>query len=232
MSKSENIPNHIGLILDGNRRWAKDNGLSSHMGHRKGAEVLRQVSREFLDKGVCNLSVFLFSVENWNRYEKEVSFLMNLLKEFMNNYLEEAMGENVRVLVLGSREALNKPLLATIDKVEKQTEKNSRATVSLCINYGGKQEIVDALKAIVDSGVQSDEIDEELVSKSIYGGELVPDLDMIVRTSGEKRLSGFMIWRAAYAELMFVDKHWPDFDIEDVDKVLKEYSNRKRRFGK
>ncbi len=232
MSETKNIPKHIGLIMDGNRRWAKERGLSTLMGHRKGAEVLRQVSREFFDSGVKNLSLYVFSTENWKRTQEEVDYLMRLIREFMKSHIEEAMRDNIRVLVLGSREGLNDKVLEIIEKTEEQTAKNTEGRLILCINYGGRQEIIDAVQAAAKNGAEMEKLEIEQLSGQMYGGDLVPDLDLIVRTSGEQRLSGFMLWRSAYAEFIFVDKFWPDFDKNDAKAVLSEYSKRKRRFGK
>lgn len=225
------MPRHLGLILDGNRRWAKSAGLPKLQGHKKGYENLKVIADAALDQGVEYLSAYIFSTENWNRAEKEVGYLMKLVVEVFTKDIESFMEKNVKIVFLGSRERLSKAVLNAISRAEEQTKDNNRGTLALCFNYGGHLEIVDAVKRIVASGVDEDEVDEKLIEQNIYRPE-VPPVDFMIRTSGEQRLSNFMLWRIAYAELHFVDKHWPAFTVEDLEQALEEYSARQRRFGK
>ncbi len=223
------IPKHVGIILDGNRRWAKAQGLPAVEGHRKGMEVFKDVSLAAFDRGVHYVSAYIFSTENWKRTEEEVSYLMGLVVKAVEKHLDTFHDAGIRLVHMGSRENLNAKVLEAIDRSVAKTAENKRGTLALCFNYGGHQEIVDAVQSIVDSGETS--ISKETISAAIYVPE-VPPCDMIIRTSGEQRLSGFMLWRSEYAELKFVDKHWPDFSVDDLDDALEEYKNRERRVGK
>ncbi len=225
------IPRHVGLILDGNRRWAKDRGLPTLEGHRKGADNLREIAEDFFNKGVSVVSAYVFSTENWKRSEKEVGYLMKLTTKFLDDFLKDAIENDVRIVVMGSRQNLSDSVLKAIEKAEKETLQNEKHTLALCLNYGGRQEIIDAVKFIIDGNIDSDCIDEPTFHQYLYGDNTIGDVDIVVRTSGEQRLSGFMTWRTVYSELMFIDKHWPDFDETDVDAVLEEYISRQRRFG-
>lgn len=225
------IPKHVGLILDGNRRWAKANGLPTLEGHRKGADNLRKISEEFFNRGVAFVSAFVFSTENWKRAEKEVGYLMKLITDFLGKYIDDAMEHNIRVVILGSRQKLSSTVLKAIDNAEAKTRNNTKGTLALCLNYGGRQEIIDAVKFIAESNIDPECIDEEYFDQYLYSGRLLPDIDLVVRTSGEQRLSGFMTWRTTYSELLFIDKHWPEVDENDVDDILHEYASRQRRYG-
>ncbi len=226
------IPRHVGLIIDGNRRWAVSRGKPASAGHREGVKVLKKISRDFFSRGVTVVSAYVFSKENWNRSEKEVSFLMALLTKFVEDYIKDAQENNIRIVVLGGRDRLASGVLKAINNAEEQTASNTGGVLALCFNYGGRQEIVDAAKKLLEKGMSPGDLDESGITQELYKSEIVPDIDLIVRTSGEQRLSGFMTWRSTYSELIFVDKHWPDFDESDVDLVLEEYANRQRRFGK
>lgn len=225
------IPRHVGLILDGNRRWAKVLGLPTLEGHRKGADNLRIIAEEFFNRGVRVVSAFVFSTENWKRSEKEVSYLMKLTTKFLEDFLKDALENDVRIVVLGSREHLNKSVLKAIEKAEKVTLQNEKHTLALCLNYGGRQEIIDAVKYVIAGNIDPECIDESTFNQYLYGDNTIGDIDIVVRTSGEQRLSGFMTWRTTYSELMFIDKHWPDVNKSDVDMILEEYARRQRRFG-
>lgn len=221
---------HIGIILDGNRRWAKANGKKTVEGHKKGAEVFKQVSLSLFDKDIEYVSAFVFSTENWQRANEEVDYLMKLVVKAVELHLEEYNKKGIRIRVLGSRESLTPTVLAAIERTEDKTKGNGRGTLALCFNYGGRNEIVEACRAIVDSGVKSEKISEDTITNSIYCSD-IPNVDLVVRTSGEQRISGFMLWRAAYAEFSFIDKFWPDITVEDFDKVIDDYTCRDRRFG-
>lgn len=228
MSKEERtVPTHIGYIMDGNRRWAKRHGLPSYEGHLAGYNRVKDIVRASVDAGVKYVSFYAFSTENWDRTEKEVSYLMKLMLKMFTSDLDEVVGENVRIVVAGTDDRLDKKIVQAARAAEEKTAHNTRATVLLCFNYGGQKEIVEAVKKLVASG---EDISEQAISDNLYAPD-VPPCDIIVRTSGEQRLSNFMLWRAAYSELLFVEKDWPDMDADDVDNVIKVYSQRGRRYG-
>lgn len=222
------VPRHLGIILDGNRRWAKEHGLKTLEGHQKGAEVFRDIVYAAVDRGIEFISAYVFSTENWKRTQEEVSYLMRLVVRVTESYLEEFHEHGIKVLILGSREGLDKKVMASLDKTVEKTASNTKGTVALCFNYGGHAEIIDAIKALPDD--KKADLTPEVFEQYLYASE-VPAVDLVMRTSGEQRTSGFMLWRADYAELMFVDKYWPDFSVADLDGVLADYSKRKRRFG-
>jgi undecaprenyl diphosphate synthase len=227
---TEATPRHIGYIVDGNRRWAKERGLPAIKGHAAGYKVLHEVVQVSFDAGVEYVSAYIFSTENWKRSEEEVGKLMNMVIKAAVDDLHIFQERNIKVVILGSRDRLSTGVLQSIERVEEQTAGNTRGTLAVCFNYGGQQEIADACKKIVQSGIDSDEITPELITQHLYVPE-VPSVDMVVRTSGEQRLSNFMLWRSAYSEFMFMDKLWPDMTKDDVAAILKEYSRRGRRFG-
>lgn len=224
------IPTHLGIILDGNRRWANANGLSLLEGHRKGAEVFKDIALGTFDRGVKYLSAFVWSTENWSRTEEEVSYIMGLVVKGVEDYLDSLHKEGVRVIVLGRRDGLRRKVLEAIRKTEEKTRDNTRGTLALCFNYGGQEEIVDAFKTLVARGISENEVSAEAISKALYAPDM-PPIDLLIRTSGEQRTSGYMMWRADYAELHFNDKLWPDFTPGDLDVALADFSKRKRRFG-
>ncbi len=229
MSKSD-VPQHIGYIVDGNRRWAKQYGLPAYEGHLAGYNAIKDVAIATFDSGVEYMSAYVFSTENWKRSQDEVSKLMKLVLRLLTTDLPEFEKRNIRLQIIGSREGVDAKILEAIDKAEAQTVGNTGGTLCLCFNYGGHLELVDAYKKIARSGVDPDDITAETVADNLYAPE-IPAIDLIVRTSGEQRLSNFMLWRSAYSELMFIDKNWPDMTAEDVAAILLEYSGRKRRFG-
>ena len=229
MEHVTSTPKHLGLILDGNRRWAKAQGLPTLEGHRKGYENLKTIALAAYDRGVSIVSAYVFSTENWNRSQEEVTYLMKLLIWVARHEVNELHKRNVRLRVLGSRNRLSAQVLKAIDEAELKTAKNSGGTLCLCLNYGGQQEIVDGVNKLLSQKVEK-EITADLFEQYLYAAD-VPSVDLIIRTSGEQRLSNFMLWRAAYSELLFVDKHWPDFNEDDLDLALKEYAGRTRRFG-
>lgn len=227
---SDIIPQHIGYIVDGNRRWAKIHGLPAYEGHLAGYEALKEVALATLSAGVPYVSAYVFSTENWKRSEDEISKLMGLLIRLFTTDLNIFLDNNVRLKVIGTRERLSDKVIKAIDNAEVKTANMTGGTFVACLNYGGQLEITDACKKIVQSGVDIDSITSELIEQHLYAPE-VPPIDIVVRTSGEQRLSNFMLWRSAYSELMFLDKTWPDMTKEDVTAILKEYSRRGRRFG-
>lgn len=230
MSQEMGLPQHIGYIMDGNRRWARSHGLPAYEGHLAGYNSLKDVLTATIEAGVKYASVYAFSGENWQRDQDEVSRLMNLFVSAVKNDIDYIQKQQVRVVVLGGRDNLDAKILAAIENIESKTAENTAGVLALCFNYGGQAEIADAVKKIVQSGVSADEVTPELITQYLYAPE-VPPCDVIVRTSGEQRLSNFMLWRAAYSELIFLNKNWPDMRKEDVVNILEEYKKRNRRFG-
>lgn len=224
------IPAHVGIILDGNRRWAKAANKKTLEGHRKGAEVFKEISQHLFSRGVHTISAYIFSSENWSRTEEEVDYLMRLVVKAVEVHLDEYHRNGIRIRIIGRRDQLDKKVLAAIVRTEEKTASNSTGELVLCFNYGGRLEIVDACRELINEGVGADVLDEELFASKLYSPE-VTDIDLLVRTSGEKRLSGFMLWRASYAELCFINKMWPDMQTTDFDEILADYGARERRFG-
>lgn len=224
------IPPHIGFILDGNRRWAQDNGLPKLEGHRRGYDNLKTIAFAAFDRGVSFVSAYIFSTENWNREKSEVSYLMTLALKMVTKDLDELHKKGVRVVWFGTKEKLSDKLLDALHTAEETTKDNQGGTLILCFNYGGRKELAEGVKRLILDGYGADDISEELIAGYLYESG-IPAVDMIVRTSGEQRISNFMLWRAAYSELLFVDKHWPAFTVDDLDAALEEYKNRHRRFG-
>lgn len=224
------LPTHLGVIPDGNRRWAKEHGLPTLEGHRRGLDVAKEIVRAAYDRGVRNFTLYAFSTENWSRTEDEVSYLMDLFHVLLTKEIKEFADRGARLKVLGRRDKLSPKLVEAIEKAEQETADNDGGTVSLCLNYGGKLEMVDAFKSMLAAGVKPEDVTPELISEYVYGPE-VPPVDLIIRTSGERRVSGFMLWRSDYAEFYFCEKNWPDFTVADLDEALADYAARQRRFG-
>lgn len=230
MSDTTVLPTHVGIVLDGNRRWAKENGLATLKGHRKGMDVLKDVSLHAFERGVKYLSAYIFSTENWQRAEEEVNYLMELTVRAVEKYLDEYHERGIKIIILGRRDGIRDNVLGAITRAEEKTRENAGGTLALCFNYGGKEEIVDAVKQIVSSGLGADEITSDVIADNLYSPE-VPDVDLLIRTSGEVRTSGFMLYRAAYAELRFVDTLWPQFTVNDFNDALDDFTKRERRYG-
>lgn len=224
------VPRHIGYILDGNRRWAKKYGLPVYEGHLAGYNVLKDVLRATADSGVKYISLYTFSTENWKRKEDEVSKLMKLVMRLFKTDIQELIDQEARLVVLGSKEGLPAGMAEVIAEAEAKTAHFTRVTICMCFNYGGQQEIVEAVRKITESGVTPDEVTEEMISRNLYAPE-VPPVDLVVRTSGEQRISNFMLWRIAYSEFLFLDKYWPEMTPDDVAGIIDEYQKRSRRFG-
>ncbi|HUC96158.1 MAG TPA: polyprenyl diphosphate synthase [Candidatus Saccharimonadales bacterium] len=224
------IPRHIGYIVDGNRRWAKKHGLPAYEGHLAGYNTVQDVIAETFKYGVEFISAYVFSTENWRRSKKEVNKFMSLALRALTSDLHIFVENNVRVKVLGSRKDLKDSIIKAINNAEEKTADNTGGTFAICFNYGGQLEIVDAVKKIVESKVASEDVSVDLISQNIYSPE-IPPIDLIVRTSGEKRISNFMLWRSAYSEIMFIDKLWPDITKDDVADIIDKFSLRARRFG-
>lgn len=223
-------PRHIGFVVDGNRRWAKERGLPVQEGHEAGYVQLKEVLIELLRRGTGYVSAFVFSTENWRRSKVELDMLMKLFVRVLTSDVPEFVENNVRVRVIGSREQLSRRLVKAIENVEEKTNGLTGGTLLLCLNYGGHLEIAEACKKIMQSGATPADVTPELIAANLYEPD-VPPCDLVVRTSGEQRLSNFMLWRAAYSELMFIDKMWPDMTKSDVDDILVGYTRRSRRFG-
>lgn len=228
---TEGIPRHLGLILDGNRRWATAQGIPKLEGHRKGYENLKDIAQAAHEAGVEYLSAYIFSTENWKRSEEEVGYLMKLVVDVFSKDINTLIEKNIRVIFLGSREGVSKTVLKAINGAEERSKDKTGGTLALCFNYGGHLEIVDAVKKIIASGMDEQDVDVDAVTQNIYYPE-IPPVDFMIRTSGEQRLSNFMMWRMAYSELYFTDKHWPAFTIKDLHEALEEYARRQRRYGK
>jgi undecaprenyl diphosphate synthase len=222
------IPRHLGIIMDGNRRWAREKGLPLLEGHRQGAEVLKKIAIAAKGKGIKILTFFCFSTENWQRPKNEVDYLMDLVHEYFLSGIEKLKNENIKIKVIGQKDKLPKKIIADIARTEKETENYSGMTLNLALSYGGRAEIVDAVKNIIKSGIDPEKITEETIKENLW----TSDVDLVIRTGGEQRLSGFLLWQAAYSEFLFVNKFWPDFSEADLDAALADYANRQRRFGK
>ena len=220
-------PTHIGFIVDGNRRWARERSLPTLEGHRRGLKKVELIIEAIAKEHIPFASFYLFSTENWNRSKEEVTYLMNLLRKNLPSLTKKLNDNNLKCLILGSENPIPQDLLASLRKAEQDTAENTAGTICFCFNYGGRQEIIDAANAAAKDGV----ITAESFSAHLYHPE-VPDCDLIVRTSGEERISGFMLWRAAYSEFLFLHKYWPDIEVQDLSDILAEYSTRSRRFGK
>lgn len=223
-------PRHIGYIVDGNRRWAKRHGIPTYEGHLAGYNAIQEVARATFDEGVEYVSAYIFSTENWKRSEGEVSKLMGLVLKLLTSDLYLFDEENIRLKILGSTVGVSDKILKAINDAEARTANNTRGTLAICFNYGGQLEITDAVKNIIQSGVPAEDITPDVISQNLYYPE-VPPVDLVVRTSGEQRLSNFMLWRAAYSEFLFLEKLWPDMTKDDVTSILEEYARRDRRIG-
>jgi undecaprenyl diphosphate synthase len=224
------IPTHVGLIMDGNGRWATQQGLPRLAGHKAGVENVKPTVLAAKKFGVKYLTFYAFSTENWKRPQDEVSWIMNLLSIFIDREVNNLNKEGVRILHIGHRERLGRELLKKIEDAIELTKNNTAITVQLGLDYGGRDEITQAVRKIVASGVSPEEVNEELISQNLYTAG-IPDPDLIIRTSGEMRTSNFLIWQSAYAEWVFPETYWPDFTEEVFWQMLVEYSRRDRRFG-
>ena len=218
---------HLGIIADGNRRWAKAQGLPTIEGHKRGLDAIKKLVSAADKAGIKYLTFYVFSTENWGRSTDEVSYIMKLAETRILKYAKELKENNARMIILGSKNRISPKLASTIEEAEKLTADCTGITVCFCFNYGGEQEIADAATIAASEG----EITPETIRKHLYHPE-IPNIDMVVRTSGEERLSGFMLWRAAYAEFLFLKKYFPEMEGEDIKEILKIYENRNRRFGK
>ena len=232
--REERMPRHVAIIMDGNGRWAKKHRLNVSRGHRQGTETLREIIRHTDDLGIEALSLYAFSTENWNRPAEEVAALMQLILDFFASEIDELDEKNVRILILGDKSALPEQQRAVLQEAEERTGKNTGLRLNIAINYGGRAELVKAAKEIAvmvrNGTIQAEDITEEILADHLYTrGQ--PDVDLLIRTSGEMRLSNFLLYQNAYAEFVFPETLWPDFTVEDYDKALSVFGKRERRFG-
>lgn len=224
------VPSHVALILDGNRRWARERNLPTFEGHARGYQKLKHAADWFFLRGVEYLSAYVFSTENWERAKEEVDYLMNLLVEVLEESREEFKNKDYRVVFSGRLDELPGELPALCKDIEQDTKAGAAGTLQLCINYGGRPELLDAIRCIVKNNLDEEQVHEGIVRKYLYNGH-IPDPDLIVRTGGNQRLSNFLLWQAAYSELLFMKKYWPEFEESDAMHVLEDYASRRRRFG-
>ena len=230
----DKLPKHVAIIMDGNGRWAKKHRLSVSRGHLRGTETLREIIRHTDDLGIGALSLYAFSTENWNRSEEEVAALMQLMLDFFNSEIDELDAKNVRILILGDKGGLPEKQRETLLEAEERTKKNTGLRLNIAINYGGRAELVRAARRIAtmvrNGTIREEDITEQTIADHLYTrGQ--PDVDLLIRTSGEQRLSNFLLYQNAYAEFVFPEVLWPDFTVQDYDQALEAYAHRDRRFG-
>lgn len=232
--EKENLPKHIAIIMDGNRRWAKEKGLPISLGHKEGAKTLERIVRYANKIGIKYITVYAFSTENWKRKEEEVSALMSLIQNYLDDYSKRADSENIKVNIIGNRDGLSEKMKSGIEKCMERTKSNTGITFNIALNYGGRDEIIKAIKNISkkvkENEINIEDITEQMISDNLYTtGQ--PDPDLLIRTSGEIRLSNFLPWQLVYTEFLFVEKYWPDFDEQDLDNAIEIYQKRNRKFG-
>ncbi|WP_392424935.1 isoprenyl transferase [Dolosigranulum pigrum] len=231
------VPKHVAIIMDGNGRWAKERGLKRTEGHREGMEAIRRVAHHAANRGVKVLTLYAFSTENWKRPPQEVHYLMKLPVEFFDRFVPELIENNVRVHMMGIEEKVPSSTLKSIHKAMDETKHCTGMVLNFAFNYGGRLEITEAIKTIAQDVLEGQvavrDIDEELIAQQLFSNDLAPysDIDLMIRTSGEQRLSNFMLWQNAYSEFYFVEKNWPDFNGELFDQALSSYQQRHRRYG-
>lgn len=232
--EKENLPKHIAIIMDGNRRWAKSKGKPAGFGHKEGAKVLEKIVRYANKIGIEHITVYAFSTENWKRSQEEVSTLMGILRWYLKDCVKKSMKNNVRCRVIGRKEELSPDIVQSIENLEEKTKNNTGLNFTIAINYGGRDEITRAVKKIasdVKAGkINPDDITEQTITDNLDTREL-PDPDLLIRTSGEQRLSNYLPWQLAYTEFYFTDTYWPDFNKEELIKAFEKYNKRERRFG-
>ena len=235
MTKENNKLEHLAIIMDGNGRWAARRGLPRSMGHRKGAEVVKEITRAAGELGIKYLTLYAFSTENWNRSEDEVKTLMGLLRDYLQSDLKEVQQNNVRIRFIGEREMLDADIVRKMAEIEADTLRNTGMTLCIALSYGSRQEIVNAVKktaALVKEGdISLNDVDVKLFSDMLYTKDM-PDPDLVIRTSGEQRFSNYLLWQIAYAEFFFTDVLWPDFNKKLLEDIIKNFNMRERRYGK
>lgn len=230
----ELMPQHIAIIMDGNRRWAKEKGIDTKLGHKAGAETLEKIAAFGNEIGLKYLTVYAFSTENWKRTKEEIGALMLLLQNYLDKFLNKESLRNIRIRVLGDIESLDKGLKESIKKLVEKSKNNTGLTLNIAFNYGGRAELAKATKQIAsmvkNNEINVEDIDEELISNNLYTkGE--PEPDLLIRTGGELRISNFLLWQLAYTEFLFIEKYWPDFDKEDLLNAINIFEQRNRKFG-
>lgn len=230
-SSLKRVPKHVAIIMDGNGRWAKQRGLPRAEGHRQGTENLRQIIRTSVEFGIEILTIYAFSTENWNRPRREVQLLLRILEMVLDRELKELNENGVQIRHIGELAGIPERLQKKVTQACETTQHNTRLILNVAFNYGGRDEIVHAFQDIMAKGIPTEEITEELISDHLYTSGL-PDPDLIIRTSGEFRLSNFLIWQSAYSEHYYTDVYWPDFDKDCLQKAIEEFASRRRRFGK
>ncbi len=223
-------PRHVGIIMDGNGRWARKRNRPHSFGHRAGVRAIKRVMYGCEELGVEVLSVYTFSTENWSRPPAEVKYLMRLFHEAFRRELDEIDERGIRVVVSGRRAGLSAAMQRQVAEAEGRTAGNRNGVLNVCLNYGGRAELVDAVRSLMASGVRPEEVDERVLARHLYHPEL-PDPDLIIRTAGESRISNFLLWQSAYSEIHVADTLWPDFDIQDLQRAIQDYQSRTRRFG-
>ena len=232
--EEENLPKHIAIIMDGNRRWAKSKNMPVSFGHKEGAKTLEKIVRYANKIGIKYITVYSFSTENWKRTTEEVIALMNLFQSYLDDYSKRADSENIKVKIIGNRQGLSEKMQKSIEKCMERTKDNTGITFNIALNYGGRDEITNAVKHIAEKiqnkEINIEDITEQMISDNLYTAEQ-PDPDLLIRTSGELRLSNFLPWQLAYTEFLFVDKNWPDFNEKDLDDAIEVYKSRNRKFG-
>ena len=235
MIDKKDIPRHVAIIMDGNGRWAEMRNLPRTEGHRVGSRRVREIVKESLQLGIKVLTIFAFSEENWDRPKKEINILMRLLSNFLDKETEELNKNNIRFKVIGRREPLPKSIISKLEYAKQKTKDNTAMTLVLALNYGGRQEIIDAVKEIADKAIRQridiEDLDVDKFNQYLYTKDL-PEPDLLIRTSGEMRISNFLLWQLSYTELYFCEKFWPDFGRNDLQEAIIEYKKRERRFGK
>ncbi len=235
MIDKNNVPKHVAIIMDGNGRWARQRGLSRSAGHRVGIKRIKEIVKSASELGIKIITIFAFSTENWQRPRREVNMLMRAFFNFLNNEIGELHKNNIRFQTIGRHKPLQPEIIRRIREAEKLTAKNTGLTVVLALNYGGRAEIVDAAKQFAQSVYSGEyrpsQLDEKIFSDFLYAPSL-PEPDLLIRTSGEIRISNFLLWELAYTELYFTEKYWPDFTKDDLIKAVNEYQKRQRRFGR
>lgn len=235
MSTDENKLDHIAIIMDGNGRWAKKRGLPRSMGHKKGAEAVKEITKAAANLGVKYLTLYAFSTENWNRDSEEVESLMDLLRQYLKSDLKEVQENGVRIRFIGERSMLASDIVESMNRLETETAQNDKMTLCLAISYGSRQEIVNAARKIAElakrGDIQPEDVDVKMFSGMLYTQD-IPDPDLLIRTSGEQRLSNYLLWQLAYAEFFFSDVLWPDFDERTLTDIIADFKSRERRYGK
>lgn len=234
MSTQEN-PEHVAIIMDGNGRWAKAKNLPTAFGHKQGSEVAKKIIEESKNLGIKYLTLYAFSSENWNRPKSEVNHLMKLLQHYINKEKQHLKESNIKISIIGNASKLSTSLLENIKEAEELTKNNSGMVLTIALSYGGREEIIDATKKIVSlcnaGTISKEDIDEKAFTSCLYNGTL-PDPDLMIRTSGELRISNFLLWQSAYTEFYFTKTNWPDFNSDELKEALTEYKKRKRNYGK